>query len=245
MQQLTLDLPPTPRRKGTHGGKRRGAGRPAKDPRRPAERHAIRPRLTRHIPVHVTLRANPAIETLRCDKVFRAVRSAAFHALAKGKIRIVALSLQKTHMHAVIEADDRMHLARGLQGFQIALARRINRALGRRGNVFTDRYHARQIAVPYDLRNTLIYVLNNFRHHGSTKAAFDVFSSATTFGGWSNLESAEFFATIPSLTRYEVIPTAEPRSWLLRVGWRRHLDLGVAALLNELERDFSGGWHPR
>jgi hypothetical protein len=39
----------------------------------------------------------------------------------------------------------------------------INGALGRHGRVWSDRYHARALATPREVRNALVYVLQNFR----------------------------------------------------------------------------------
>ena len=42
----------------------------------------------------------------------------------------------------MVEASDRIALARGMQGFQVAAAKHLNRLRGRRGSVFADRYRA-------------------------------------------------------------------------------------------------------
>jgi hypothetical protein len=44
----------------------------------------------------------------------------------------------------------------------------------------------------------------------------DPYSTAIRFGGWK--ESARY--AVPA--GYEPLPAAEPETWLLRVGWRRH-----------------------
>jgi len=56
--------------------------------------------------------------------------------------------------------------------FSISAARQINEAISARrgdrgtGEVIGDRYHARPLTSPRAVRNTLAYVLNNYRHHG-------------------------------------------------------------------------------
>jgi hypothetical protein len=62
-------------------------------------------------------------------------------------------------------------------------------------------------------------VLQNHRHHtrGPHVARLDPFSSAPHFDGFREGESAHFSRDNP---------TAEPRTWLLRIGWRRHGLLG-------------------
>ena len=55
-------------------------------------------------------------------------------------IRIIHLSIQRTHLHLIVEANDRDALSSGMQSFEISAARRINRVCKRSGRVFTDRY---------------------------------------------------------------------------------------------------------
>ncbi len=59
-------------------------------------------------------------------------------------------------LELIVEADDRIALARGMQGFQIAAARALNRAFGRRGAVFADRYHARPLATRAAVRAAVV-----------------------------------------------------------------------------------------
>jgi hypothetical protein len=48
-----------------------------------------------------------------------------------------------------------------VRGLAIRVARAVNRALGRRGRVFADRYHARALTTPRAVRHALVYVLMN------------------------------------------------------------------------------------
>src|SRR5688572_11750248 len=154
----------------TRGGKRRGAGRPAKGPRS-SEKHKKRPVLKKHEPVHVIIRATPEIETLRLGVTYRAIRKALVTTFKRDNFRIVHLSIQGTHVHLLVEADHRLALARGMQSFQISAAKHVNaaisnrRKLRRRGGVFVDRYHAVILRSPRQTRNALAYVLNNWRKH--------------------------------------------------------------------------------
>jgi putative transposase len=133
--------------------------------------------------------------------------------------RIVHVSIQRDHIHLIVEAADRVRLARGMQGFSISCARQLNRRLGRRGAVFADRYHAVQLGSPRQVRSALSYVLNNWRHHGEDRAGselYDPYSSARAFDGWT---TPRYQRLSP---RAELLPTAFARCWLLTVGWRRH-----------------------
>ena len=106
-----------------------------------------------------------------------------------------------------------------MRGLAIRLAKAVNRALGRAGRVWGDRYHARMLRTPREVRNALVYVLNNFRKHLRDAVGLDACSSAQYFDGWR---------TVPAFGRVVgVLPVATARTWLARVGWRRHGPIDV------------------
>jgi hypothetical protein len=102
------------------------------------------------------------------------------------------------------------------------LARAVNRTSGRNGPVLDGRYHHRSLRSPREVRRALAYVLLNARRHlakrrhASTGVTLDPASSARWFDGWRSK-----IAT-PAPVAHERREVAPPRSWLLRVGWRRH-----------------------
>ena len=119
----------------------------------------------------------------------------------------------------------RDHLIKGMQSLAIRLARAINRDCGRTGKVFAYRYHATPIFSPRQMRNALAYVLNNWRRHredrGSDRAAtalVDPYSTGVWFTGWKDLEYQLF--SLPA--GFEPLPSANPMSWLMTAGWRKH-----------------------
>jgi putative transposase len=128
---------------------------------------------------------------------------------------VVHISIQNNHVHALVEANDKRALARGMQGFAISAAKWINRALGRKcGTVFPCRYHCTAITTPTQARNELAYVINNWRKHrvdGPWK--IDPFSSAWQFEGWATPHGYA--------PPREPLPVVSARSWLLREGWAR------------------------
>jgi len=204
-RQVQLSLP-CPR---TWGGSREGAGRPPTPGRRSGVPHCVRPQHSGSHPVHVTLRA--AIRCLRSERVFRIVHTALMPASRAG-FRLLHFSVQDDHVHLLVEADDKAALTRGLRGLTIRVARAVNRALGRRGPVWGDRYHARAVTTPRAMRHALVYVLMNRRKHHPEDASLDPCSSARWFDGWREHHNA-----IPGCA-----PIARPRTWLASVGWRRH-----------------------
>jgi len=203
--QLSLPVPPT------WGGRRPGAGRKLTPGRRPGVPHRPRPQHLAAHPVHVTLRATSAIRCLRADRVFSPLRRALIAASHSG-FRIIHYSVQDDHIHLILEADDGARLSRGMRGLAIRVARAVNAALGRRGPVWDDRYHARALATPRAVRHAIVYVLMNFKKHGTREGEIDPCSSAAWFDGWRARPTIE---PTPS-------PVMRARSWLAAVGWRRH-----------------------
>jgi REP element-mobilizing transposase RayT len=203
----------------TWGGKRKGAGRKPAGRRR--VRHTTRPEFANRYPSHVTLRFVDGLPSMRRRDAFRAVRQAMFVVTPRPDFRIVHLSIQKNHVHLICEASDRLALARGVQGFKISAARRLNRALSRTGAIFADRYHAEIITTPTQMRAALCYVLNNWRKHGEDRGAtvrVDPFSTGYHFRGWAEPDIPAILV-IPE--DVEILPSNPARTWLAREGWRR------------------------
>lgn len=222
----------------TRGGKRRGAGRPPKG-KRAGSPHKKRPLLKASTPVHVTLRVVSAIGSLRKRLMYQALRWATLALCMKHEdCRIVHISVQRDHIHLLVEANDEKALARGMKAFQVSAAKRLNAALKwkkrRRGKVFTDRYHAEYITSPRQARNALNYVLNNWRKHREdrgfvsrrgVKVEHDWFSSGWMFAGWRERADLEFVPETPD--GFEPLAVWFPRTWLLSTGWRRHGLIGL------------------
>ena len=184
--------------------------------------------------MHVVLRVCPevveALGTLRGGGVYRAVRAATVVMAKREDARIVHLSIQRTHVHLLVEANDRLALARGMMAFQISAAKQINRLLvvdgkRRRGQVFADRYHAEIVTSPRYARHVLSYVMNNWRKHREDREEVahgwlvDPFSTAVLFDGWRELGDRRRWTYRAT---YEPMTVWEPRTWLLAEGWRRH-----------------------
>src|SRR5215813_2841967 len=170
-----------------HGGKRPGAGRKKTGRCRDAP-HRRRPSLSPHHPVHVVLRA-ALLATWRTREIYQLVHRALRDTLGRDDFRIVHVSIQDTHLHLLVEANDRRALTRGMQSFAIRFARHVHGRFGGCGKVFAYRYHATQIRTAYHARHALAYVLNNWRRHNidlldRSKAELDELSSAIVFDGW-------------------------------------------------------------
>jgi REP element-mobilizing transposase RayT len=214
------------------GGKRPRAGRKPKG-KRAGSPHKTRPELKARHPVHVVLRVVAAVGSLRRRRTYKAVREATLTTARREDFRIVHLSIQRTHLHLIVEAEHKDALAVGMQGFQISAAKHLNAAISRgkpgprrRGAVFPDRYHAEIITSPRQARHTLAYVVLNWRKHGEDRAypmstwKIDWFSTAVMFPGWKEYGDAPFLWRGPGT--YDPLVVYQPRTWLLREAWKKH-----------------------
>ena len=203
---------------------RRGAGR-LRPRARPRCAHRTRPRVSRHEPQHVTLRLRREIGSLRSERTRRAV----YRSLARGcerfGTRTVYFSVQGDHVQLVVEAEDRRALTRAIKGLSVRIARALNKIIGRRGAAFADRYQARGLTSPRQVRDALTYVLCDDRHHAAQAGRrvsrwwIDPCSSGWYFTGWRGRDGR----AVSGAWSYD---RAAPRlaaagTWLLRVGWRK------------------------
>jgi REP element-mobilizing transposase RayT len=237
VQQEMLTLSGTTRRDGSRrGGKRRGAGRKPKG-KRAGSPHKARPEIRKNWAIHVVMRVEKDIGSLRKRDMYRAVREATIavarrelHDAGIGFFRIVHISIQGNHVHMIVEAGNKTALSRGMQSFQISAAKHLNAAVSvkrgspRRGRVFSDRFHEEIIKTPTQARHALAYVLNNWRKHREDRSPsargwnVDAFSTGVQFAGWREREDAVFMWR-PRET-YKPLVVYLPTSWLLRIGWR-------------------------
>ncbi|HTJ41162.1 MAG TPA: transposase [Kofleriaceae bacterium] len=210
--QKSLDL----RARNRDGTLRKKRG-PKPDPRRRDPHHVSRPEISARYPVHVVLRTRPEVGNLRRWHAYRAIRRAIALCSARHDYRVVHASIQSNHLHLLVEADDKRALARGMQGFAICAAKRLNRELRRAGGeVFPFRYHATPVTNPTQARNAIAYILNNWRRHRADLHApfrIDPFSSGFAFHGWRDAHD-EAPRTVP-------LPVVRATSWLLTDGWKR------------------------
>jgi len=236
---------------GPCGGIRRSRSQPSrKKHKRPGRKpkgaragspHKKRPEINRHKPVHVVLKVVKAIGSLRKRLMYRALREATLtvalrevNAITGGAFRIVHISIQRTHIHLLVEADNKTALSRGMQSFQISAAKHLNSAVSvqqklerrRRGTVFPDRFHQEVIATPTQARHALAYVLNNWRKHREDKSSreartwnVDPFSTGALFAGWK--ERADEPLLWKWRDTYDPLVVYLPSSWLLAKGWRK------------------------
>ena len=202
----------------TWGGRRKGAGR--KRRARSRVPHRRRPIIVRRTVLHIVVKLVDDVGVLRRMKLAPLLRRTLVAGATRDWFRVCHFSIQRTHVHLVVEVDSTLAMSRGMQAWSGRLARRLNAHLRRRGRVVADRYHVELLRSPRQVRNTLCYVLQNARRHGESLDArwhgIDPFSSAWHFDGWSN-DAWRAHLTPPRGDP----PLAPATTWLLRIGWRR------------------------
>lgn len=171
-----------------HGGRRTGAGRKPMGERALVS-HATRSKLTRHDPTLVTTKLVPGCPNLRNEANAAILQRALDSGAERFGFRLIEYSIQSNHLHLIVEAQDARSLARGMQGLLVRVAKRLNRAWSRRGKVLIDRYHARILRTPREVRAALVYVLQNARKHGARLFGIDAWSSGRWFTGWRDREA--------------------------------------------------------
>ncbi len=138
----------------------------------------------------------------------------------RGGFRLIQYAVQPDHLHLIVEASDKEALSSGMQGLSIRIARQLNGMLGRRGRVFAERYHSRQLKTPRETRNALAYVLLQAHRHaakasgGRSTPVIDPCSSAPLFDGFTG-------GRRPRAGPWDetVVPAG---MWLSKVGWKRY-----------------------
>ena len=166
------------------GGRRPGSGKRLL-PWRKSAPHRPRTGPPTWAPYHVTLSRLPGLPNLRRQETLSfTLRTFQAKSLLPG-FRLVAWTLQRNHLHLLVEAASKDHLSQALKSLQIRLARGWNRLWNRRGPVFAGRFHSRLVLDRADALRTLHYVLkNHYRHGFCWDLPFDPASSALWTDVW-------------------------------------------------------------
>jgi hypothetical protein len=234
--QLELDgVAHFPVKRPGRGGKRVGAGRKRTPGVRPSTPHRPRHPHKGVNPVLVTLRARPGLPSLRSERVKAMLRDVLHRQrdrrYAKA-FQVVEFTIQNDHLHLIVEAtgivatgakDAAEALRSGVSGLVISFAKQLNKLLSRRrGKVWGDRFHSRELASPTEVRNALVYVFRNLARHGAQlhgDGNVDQLSSAPRFTRWTR----SVFSLHDDAAAW---PHAPPRTWLLKRGWWSRTRLG-------------------
>ena len=151
-------------------------------------------------------------------------------------MRLCHYSVQGNHLHLVAEARDAASLGRAMKGLGVRIARGLNGLMGTRGPVLADRYHARILRTPREVRassptcsETIVTTPRSGRPARPTSRRRPGTAPARG-GSRSLLVRASFdgwrlpLSGAPAEGRAGPLqaPVARPHTWLLSIGWRRH-----------------------
>ena len=154
---------------------------------------------------------------MRKRRAFKAVMrsfAAGKHGVqGKGGFRLTQFAVLGNHMHLMVEADSREHLASAMGGLKTRLAKALNKVWERSGTVFAERYHDVVLSSPSRVKSALNYILHNGRKHGirGLERWLDPCSSARWFDGWDDAEADPAWPAF----------LAHAATWLLGKGWKR------------------------
>jgi hypothetical protein len=212
VRQLELDLT-------SWGGRREGAGRKRKQARS-SPPHRARAGVREWAPQLVTLRMREGLPNLRKPATWEVVKAVMRAFRGRFAVAIIHYSMLANHLHLIVECSDRSAFVRGMRALCIRLGKRLAAHFGVEGPILASRYHARELPTPREVWNGLRYTLLNARRHGARAGlplpidTLDRYSTAASFDGWASPVDGPY--------RDVDFGTSPPRSWLLRVGWRRH-----------------------
>jgi REP element-mobilizing transposase RayT len=168
------------------------------------------------------MRGLPSLRSARFVREFE--RSLAV-ACERIRFRVAHYSIQNDHVHLIVEAGSVRDLACGMKSIGARVGRAANRVFLRRGRVLADRYHLHVLRSPREVRRAIAYVLLNARRHLAKSGRrplrstpIDPASSGRWFDGWKLGAGCD-----PARLR----AVSTPRTWLLRLGWRRHGLIGL------------------
>ena len=199
-----------------HGGKRKRAGR-AKI--KPHETNHTARGLIQSKPLHLTLRVRGDIPNLRTKQRFHFIQEGLIRSHLSD-FRILHYSIQKNHIHILAEAENGKALERGMKRFTIFLAKKLNRALDRKGSVFAGRFFSRILKTPQQVKNVLKYVLQNAAKHMGRKFYYDCFSSSHYFRDWNKLIGFHPKTPLYPQDWFYCDTLRKPTFWLAKTGWK-------------------------
>jgi REP element-mobilizing transposase RayT len=157
----------------------KGAGRPTlSEHKRKQVAHRKRPLLPKNTPVHVTIKIRPFLfQTLRRKIYFKKISRAISRARNKG-LRIIHFTVQKDHLHFMIETKDNLQLAKGMQSLGISLSKSLKVHVGKHiKSIYKSRYHLHILNTIKEIKNAKYYILGNSIKHGVINNSFDSYSS--------------------------------------------------------------------
>jgi REP element-mobilizing transposase RayT len=188
----------------------KGAGRPKIPPNKKNYiPHRERETIPKKTPVHVTIKINKHIvHTLRNKIIFQKISRAITKARNKG-IRLVHFTIQRDHVHMLIEAENKNQLGKAMQALGISFSKSLKSLTKTKLKIFKDRYHVHILKTLKEVRNAKSYILGNAIKHGVIRDKFDTFSSIVKVNelAWQ-FDFEKYFTDLIHFLEYEDLITA-------------------------------------
>ena len=116
-------------------------------------------------PAHVVVKVARGLPKLRFPDTLEVIEDCVEDSHKDG-FEILEYTILDTHIHLLVEACSKGSLSRGMQGFNIRLAKALNKLWKREGTVIPERYWSRFITTVAEYYRVLRYILHNARNHG-------------------------------------------------------------------------------
>jgi hypothetical protein len=134
--------------------------------------------------VLITTSLVAVLPNLRNQRALVVLREVFARGVERCGFRLIEYSIRSSLLHLLAEGADARAIARGMQGLLVRVAKALNRHWQPRGTVRADRYHARELCTPREVRDALVYVLQNARKPGARLTGIDACSSGMRSDGW-------------------------------------------------------------
>ena len=147
--------------------------------------HETRPEVSG--PIHIVIRIRRGLPDLRTPRALRRLERAFRLGKERKGFALLHYSIQRDHLHLMVEVTNRRKLSKGMQALGIRIAKVLNSLWGRKsGHVFAERYFAVALETWKQIWRTIRYVLNNGRKHGTwtVKGRPDPYSSGQWYFPW-------------------------------------------------------------
>ena len=193
-------------------------------------------------PVHVSMHRVKLAPSLRSERVYQAIVTQLARVKTQG-VRVVHYSVQHDHLHLIVEGQDRHDVSNQMRKLFSRIALAVNGVAKRRGSLFRDRHHRRELTSPRATRSALVYVLFNERKHSfqnggpiseATLTELDDKSSVAWLTGWAANARPPPETLARLRARYVEAPVSTPLTWLASTGWRKQG--GGAMRVDEIPR---------
>ena len=132
-------------------------------------------------------RIKRGLPDLRTPRGLRRLERAFRRGKARDGFALLHYSIQRDHLHLMVEVRNRRKLSKGLQALGIRVAKSLNSLWRRRrGGVFAERYFAAALLGWRQIWLTVRYILNKGRKHGAwmVRGRPDPFSSGRWYLPW-------------------------------------------------------------